>query len=122
MEENKKVETQDAETETVETETVETEIVETEGLNEADAAEEEQKDEEKKKASGGMTSTRNGLCLRALIGGMILYYAYTIAADITSTPADQRTMLYVFVAIFCVAGIWIIADSLKRIFKKEYDK
>ena len=69
-----------------------------------------------KKGGRGMVSTRNGLYLRTVIGGLILYYAYTIISD------TSRTMLYVFVEIFGIAGVWIILDSLKRLFKKEYDE
>lgn len=77
--------------------------------------------EEKKKSYRGMTSTKNGLTIRALIGAFILYYAYSIASDITMTPADQRAPLYVFIAVFVIAGVWIVVDSVKRLIKKEYD-
>lgn len=75
-----------------------------------------------KKAGRGMIGTRNGLYLRAVVGGLILYYAYTILADIGTASGTSRTWLYVFVAVFGIAGIWIILDSLKRLFKKEYDE
>lgn len=76
----------------------------------------------KKKAGRSMVGTRNGLYLRAVIGGLILYYAYTILVDIGTALGTGRTLLYVFVAVFGIAGIWIILDSLKRLFKKEYDE
>lgn len=82
---------------------------------------EEEKPEEGGKSYKGMTSTKNGLTIRALIGAFILYYAYSIASDITSTPADQRMPLYVFIVIFVIAGVWIVVDSVKRLIKKEYD-
>lgn len=75
-----------------------------------------------KKAARSMVSTRNGLYLRTVIGGLILYYAYTILSDMGTASGRSRTMLYIFVAVFGVAGIWIILDSLKRLFKKEYDE
>lgn len=75
-----------------------------------------------KKGGRGMVSTRNGLYLRTVIGGLILYYAYTIVSDMGNASGTSRTMLYVFVAVFGIAGIWIILDSLKRLFKKEYDE
>lgn len=90
-------------------------IEENEGLSE------EESDQEKK-TSKSMTATRNGLYIRTVIGAMILYYAYSIFTDIDSTPADDRMMLYVFIAVFGIAGLWIVIDSLKRMLKKEYDK
>lgn len=80
-----------------------------------------QKESGDKGSRKSMMSTKNGLYLRTVIGGLILYYAYTIVAEIGSTSADSRAMLYVFVAVFGIAGIWIIMDSLKRIIKKEYE-
>lgn len=128
MEENKGTKTemteaQAAETQTVESETAKKETVEAET---AEAAETEtvrnsEPEAENKKAPRGMTSTRNGLFLRTVVGGVILYYAYSILADIGAASTGSRTMLYVFVAVFSVAGLWIVFDSLKRIIKKEYD-
>jgi hypothetical protein len=100
--------------------TSETEIAEL--AENAESTDAENQKESTGKAQGNMTRTKGGLTLRTIIGAAILYYAYSIVADIDSTPADSRTMLYVFVAVFGVAGIWIIADSLKRIIKKEYEK
>lgn len=117
MEENKNPETELAETEIIETEAAKEGVTETEteiaGTENTDSG---------KKQSRGMVSTRNGLYLRTVIGGLILYYAYTILADIGTVSGTSRTMLYVFVAAFGIAGIWIILDSLKRLFKKEYDE
>lgn len=118
MEENKNPETELAETETIETEAAET--IESEAAK-AEATETENTGSGKKQ-SRGMVSTRNGLYLRTVIGGLILYYAYTILADIGTASGTSRTMLYVFVAVFGIAGIWIVLDSLKRLFKKEYDE
>lgn len=70
----------------------------------------------------GMTATKNGLVLRGVIGAFVIYYGYTILADISSTPADERMPLYIFIAVFGVAGIWIIIDTIKRLIKKEYDE
>ena len=77
--------------------------------------------EEDKKTPRRMTATRNGLYLRTVIGGLILYYVYGILSDIAITPADKRTLLYVLTAIMAVAGIWVILDSVKKLLKKEYD-
>ena len=74
------------------------------------------------KKRAGMTGGKGGLYLRTAIGAMILYYAYTIWSDITSTPASQRAPLYVFIAVFVIAGIWIVIDSVRRLIKKEYEK
>lgn len=87
----------------------------------AEAASETADQEPQKKRYRGMTSTKNGLTVRALIGAFLLYYAYSIASDITSTSAGQRAPLYAFIAIFAIVGIWVIADSIKRLIKKEYD-
>lgn len=76
---------------------------------------------EKKKEYKGMTSTKNGLVLRGVIGAFIIYYGYTILADIASTPADERMPLYIFIAVFGVAGLWILIDTIKRLVKKEYE-
>lgn len=75
-----------------------------------------------KKEYKGMTATKNGLVLRGVIGAFVIYYGYTILADISSTPADERMSLYIFIAVFGVAGIWIIIDTIKRLIKKEYDE
>lgn len=107
------------------TEIEETEInpVEKEEILEAETAKNsEGAADNGKKAGRSMVGTRNGLYLRAVIGGLILYYAYTILADIGTASGTSRTLLYVFVAVFGIAGIWIILDSLKRLFKKEYDE
>lgn len=123
MEENKNPETELAEAETIETEAAKAEVTET---IETEVAKSEVAETENtgsgKKQSRGMVSTRNGLYLRTVIGGLILYYAYTILADIGTAAGTSRTMLYVFVAVFGIAGIWIVLDSLKRLFKKEYDE
>ncbi len=75
-----------------------------------------------KKSGRSMVGTRNGLYLRTIIGGLILYYAYVIVSDMGTASGTSRTLLYVFAAVFGIAGIWIILDSLKRLFKKEYDE
>lgn len=74
------------------------------------------------KSGRSMVGTRNGLYLRAIIGGLILYYAYVIVFDMGTASGTSRTILYVSAAVFGIAGIWIILDSLKRLFKKEYDE
>ena len=114
MEENKNVETETFEI------VEEKELAETTENVDNETAE-GQGEQDKKKSPRSMTSSRNGLYLRTVIGALILYYAYTIVADITSTPADERTMLYVFVAVFGIAGLWTVIDSVKRLLKKEYD-
>lgn len=111
MEENKNAETEN---------TKEKEILEA-GVSENAEGEMTEGDQNKKKSPRSMTSSKNGLYLRTVIGALILYYAYTIIADIGTTPADKRTMLYVFVAVFSVAGLWIVIDSVKKLLKKEYD-
>lgn len=90
---------------------------------EAETVREEVQEEttEKKKEYKGMTSTKNGLVLRGIIGAFIIYYGYTILADIASTPADERMPLYIFIAVFGVAGLWILIDTIKRLIKKEYE-
>ncbi len=75
-----------------------------------------------KKVYKGMTATKNGLVLRGVVGAFIIYYGYTILADISSTPADERMPLYIFIAVFGAAGLWIIIDTIKRLIKKEYDE
>ena len=115
MEENKnfKAEIEETEENPIEKEeTLETEIAD----NSEEAA------DNGKKVGRSMVGTRNGLYLRAVIGGLILYYAYTILTDIGTASGTSRTLLYVFAAVFGIAGIWIILDSLKRLFKKEYDE
>lgn len=105
----------------IETESMEEKEIDETGKSEITESEMAQGDRDKKKSPRNMTSSRNGLYLRTVIGALILYYAYTIIADIGSTPADERTMLYVFVAVFSIAGLWIVIDSVKRLLKKEYD-
>lgn len=78
-------------------------------------------EESEKKTTRRMTSTRNGLYFRTVIGGLMLYYVYGILSDIAITPADKRTLLYVLTGIMAVAGIWVILDSIKKLLKKEYD-
>lgn len=83
--------------------------------------EEQEETVDEKKEYKGMIATKNGLFLRGVIGGFILYYGYTILADISTTPADERMLLYIFIAVFGVAGLWIVIDSIKRLIKKEYE-
>lgn len=115
MEENKNLKTEIEVTE--ENSIEESENAETEAANES-----EETAQSGKKAARSMAATRNGLYLRTVIGGLILYYAYTILSDIGTATGTSRTMLYVFVAVFGIAGIWIVFDSIKRLFKKEYDE
>lgn len=123
MEENKGTKTEMTEAQAAETQTIEPETVEAETAEAAktETVKNSEPETENKKAPRGMTSTRNGLFLRTVVGGVILYYAYSILADIGAASKGSRTMLYVFVAVFSVAGLWIVFDSLKRIIKKEYD-
>ncbi|MBD5541793.1 MAG: hypothetical protein HDR00_11515 [Lachnospiraceae bacterium] len=115
MEENKnlKTEIEEAEENPIE----KNEIMEAESADNGGEA-----SDNEKKAGRSMVGTRNGLYLRAVIGGLILYYAYTIIADIGTASGTSRIWLYIFVAVFGIAGVWIILDSLKRLFKKEYDE
>lgn len=121
MEENKNMEAEVIETNTTE---MENEVAEENTTTDevvVETGEEKEETAAKKKAYRGMTATKNGLFLRGVIGAFIVYYGYTIFADIASTPADERTPLYVFIAVFGVAGFWIIIDSVKRLLKKEYE-
>ena len=105
MEENKNLKTEIEETE--ESSIEESENAEAEAVNES-----EETAKSGKKAVRSMVATRNGLYLRTVIGGLILYYAYTILSDIETATGTGRIMLYVFVAVFGIAGMWIIFDSL----------
>lgn len=125
MEENKDSKTEIKETEK-ELETggdiEENRIEKTEAAETETPDKSEEGEEKEKKAAGGMVSSLNGLYLRTIIGGLILYYAYNIFSGIGTASGTNRTMLYAFVAVFGIAGIWIVLDSIKRILKKEYDE
>lgn len=73
-----------------------------------------------KKPYRGMTSTKNGLFLRSIIGAIVIYYGYSIFTDMA--PTDNPAPLYVIAGIFALAGLLVLADSVKRLVKKQYDE
>ncbi len=78
--------------------------------------EEEAASEETTKKSKTLP-TQTLLVIRALIGGYVLYLAYGL---ITSKD-EKTTMIYVFTALFLVAGILLISLSIKHFICGEFE-
>lgn len=63
------------------------------------------------------------LGIRALIGGYLLYLAYSLIPAIQESP-DTREMIFwiVIAAIFSIVGGLAIIFSIKSLIKGEYEK
>ncbi len=77
---------------------------------------------EKNQKPHSMFSTRNGLYLRTVMGGLIVYYAYSAISNIESTATSSRMPLYIISGVLALAGVIVILFSVKRLIKKEYEK
>ena len=61
--------------------------------------------------------TQMMLAIRALVGGYVLYLAYgLIRSDDAKTP-----VIYAFIVLFVIAGILLIALSIRHYIRGEYE-
>lgn len=67
--------------------------------------------------------TPTSLLIRILIGGYLLYLAYSLIPAIQKAP-DTRELIFwvIIVVIFSLVGFLAIIVSAKSLFKGEYDK
>ena len=91
-----------------------------EDLN-ADLGDQNQETNDEKAKPKSMTSTRNGLYLRLVIGAMIVYYAYSSVSNIAETVIGKRVPIYIIAAVLAVAGIVVVIQSIIKLVKKDYD-
>ncbi len=75
--------------------------------------------EEPKKRAASLSSTRNGLYLRTVIGAIVVYYGYSIIKNINDTLGN-RIPLYIAAALFGVLGLFISVSSIIKLIKKDY--
>ncbi len=96
---------------------IKNEIVETVEGTVEDASEIRESETVKESDAGSSYPTQMLLTIRALVGGYLLYLTYGL---ITSEDA-KSPMIYVAIAVFLIAGILLIAFSIKRYIKGEYE-
>jgi hypothetical protein len=67
--------------------------------------------------------TATSLGLRIVVGGYILYLAYSLIPTIQNAPDLKELIFFIIVVtLFTCAGVGFIAFSLKALIKGEYDK
>ena len=61
--------------------------------------------------------TQMMLAIRALVGGYVLYLAYGLIRS-----GDEKTpLIYAFIVLFVIAGILLIALSIRHYIRGEYE-
>ena len=60
--------------------------------------------------------TQMMLAIRALVGGYVLYLAYGLIRSNEKTP-----LIYAFIVLFVIAGILLIALSIRHYIRGEYE-
>ena len=60
--------------------------------------------------------TQMMLAIRALVGGYVLYLAYGLIGSNEKTP-----LIYAFIVLFVIAGILLIALSIRHYIRGEYE-
>lgn len=67
--------------------------------------------------------TPASLGIRALIGGYLIYLAYTLIPAIQQAPNTKEMIFWIsIVAVFSIVGGLTIIVSIKSFLKGEYDK
>lgn len=67
--------------------------------------------------------TPASLGIRALIGGYLIYLAYTLMPAIQKAPDTKEMIFWIaIVAVFSIVGGLAIIFSIKSFMKGEYDK
>ena len=65
-------------------------------------------------------TTATNLYLRIMIGGFLVYLAYTLGIDLKNTTGNDTIIFGAATLVFSVAGIVIAGWSLYRLVKKDY--
>ena len=60
------------------------------------------------------------LYLRIMIGGFLVYLAYTLGIDLKNTTGNDTVIFTVATILFALAGTVIVGWSLYRLVKKDY--
>ena len=90
-----------------------TDITKTEtGTDGSDAVKEEASDEKSRNYP-----TQAALIIRAIVGGYVAYLAYQIA----TSKSEVTPVMWAAVAIFTVAGVGLVAMSVKHFVCGEYE-
>lgn len=67
--------------------------------------------------------TATSLGLRIVVGGYILYLAYSLIPTIQNAPDLKELIFFIIVVtLFTCVGVGVIIFSLKALIKGEYDK
>ncbi len=69
----------------------------------------------KKDKNNRMPTSQMNLMLRIVMGGMLIYIAYTLRGSF-----DQLIFI-AFAVLFTVVGAGVIIDSLRRMYKGDFD-
>lgn len=65
-------------------------------------------------------STKSMLMIRVLVGGFVLYLAYSILNSLNDSVGNDKYVMIAFSGLFIVAGLVIAGSSLWAIYKKQY--
>lgn len=60
------------------------------------------------------------LYLRIMIGGFLVYLAYTLGIDLKNTAGNDTVVLGAATILFAISGLVITGWSLYRLIKKDY--
>ena len=65
-------------------------------------------------------TTAMNLYLRIMIGGFLVYLAYTLGIDLKNTTGNDTIIFGAATILFSLAGVVIVGWSLYRLIKKDY--
>ncbi len=65
-------------------------------------------------------TTAMNLYLRIIVGGFLVYLAYTLAIDLGNTSGNDTIIFAVAAGVFTLAGIGVVIWSIYRLMKKDY--
>lgn len=65
-------------------------------------------------------TTAMNLCLRMMIGGFLVYLAYSIGIDLKNTSGNDTLILGTATVLFAVSGAVVAGWSLYRYIKRDY--
>lgn len=77
---------------------------------------------DKKTSKNVYHNTKAMLMIRVVIGGFILYLAYSILGSLNDSVGNDRYVMIAFSGLFIVAGLFIVGSSLLAIYKKQYSE
>ena len=65
-------------------------------------------------------TTAMNLYLRIMIGGFLVYLAYTLGIDLKNTTGNDTIIFGAATILFALAGVIVAGWSLYRLIKKDY--